>query len=570
MIDNTQTNINEQKNGPGTFKMPTIQASPSGGVVATLQPGQSGFEDNIKIESARKDNFVEQNGVTDFRQEVATKVDLPQTVENRRFETKNMGQAEQNQQKPASVLNYKVGNDLQKKKKKSLFLPILFGILGLAIIGGLIFYFYEKRVEQLSTAVATPKPEPEVITLDYWGLWEPSTTLTQVLRDFETKNPGISVNYIKQDVNGYRARLENAIETSNGPDVFRYHASWRSYLDGELDAVPQSVMTTDEFKQTFYPVVAEQLTNEKEEIKGIPLMYDSLALLYNKDLYAKAGLEVPQSWAQFRTNALKLTKYGADNYIETSGAAMGLSSNIDFTSDIIGMLILQSGGDFNNLNQKIVSDVLAFYTNFYNIKQQRVWDSSFDNSLLAFARGETAMIFAPSWAIHDVLLVNPNLNIGVASVPQLNKDEPVEWATYWVEGVNTNSPRKEAAWKLLSYLSSEEVLRELYAEQADLRLFGEIYPRRAMADLLADDPYLQPYLWQADKARSFPINDRTFDEALDDENKNWIKAIIDELTIETEGTDKDYEGAGEDFINGLIDNLTEWGYFATEEEEVTE
>lgn len=523
--------------------MPNIQASPSGGVVATLQPGQDSFEDKIKVESARKDNFVEQNGPTDFRQEVTTPVELPPTAAiDKNHEAKFNAQAlntNKQQDGPTSVLNYKIGNDLQKKQKTKLFLPILLGSLGLIIVAGLGWFFYEKSVQKKQLSTVAPAVQSEVITLDYWGLWEPSQTLTQVLKNFETENPGISVNYVKQNINGYRQRLETAIATGNGPDLFRYHASWRSYLNDSLDAMPAATMTKEQFAQTFYPVATKQLSDADGNIKGIPLMYDSLALLYNKDLYQQANLEVPKTWAEFKSNARLLTKYGANNYIESAGAAMGLADNVDFATDIVGLLTAQTllsadeQADISNPDAQTVADVLTYYTSFYNEPGKRTWDETFDNSTSAFARGEVAMILAPSWTIHDVLKINPNLHIGVAALPQLDVEKPINWATYWAEGINVNSPRKTAAWKLLKYMSSADVLEQLYQEQTTLRDFGEIYPRTDMADLLANNNYTQSYLLNANKAIGLPLNDKTFDEALNDENKKLTLAIIKQLTLET-------------------------------------
>jgi ABC-type glycerol-3-phosphate transport system substrate-binding protein len=179
---------------------------------------------------------------------------------------------------------------------------------------------------------------------------------------------------------------------------------------------------------------------------------------------------------------------------------------------------VQNGGDLNNLNSQQVADALAFYTGFYNPtgNNVRVWDGTFDNSVLAFARGEVAMIFGPSWMMHDIWEINPNLEIGVAPMPQLNEQQPVGIATYWVEGVNANSPRQDAAWRLLEFLSRPDILEKMYADQMRLRHFGEMYPRPAMADLLAHDPRLQPYLAQAPFAVANPFAGRTWDEGLND------------------------------------------------------
>ena len=554
--------------------MPNIQASPSGGVVATLQPGQDSFENKIKVESARKDNFVEQNGPTDFRQEVTTSVELPQAVAvEKNHEEKFNAQAlntNKQQDGPTSVLNYKIGNDLQKKQKTKLFLPILLGGLGLVIVVGLGWFFYEKSVQKKQLATVEPTTQAEVITLDYWGLWEPSQTLTQVLKDFETENPGISVNYVKQNISGYRQRLETAIATGNGPDLFRYHASWRSYLNDYLDTLPATTMTNEQFAQTFYPVATKQLSDTEGNIKGIPLMYDGLALLYNKDLYQQADLEVPKTWAEFKSNARLLTKYGANNYIESAGAAMGLADNVDFATDIVGLLTAQTllsadeQADVSNPDPQTVADVLTYYTSFYNESGKRTWDETFDNSTSAFARGEVAMILAPSWTIHDVLKINPNLNIGVAAMPQLDVEKPINWATYWAEGVNVNSPRKTAAWKLLKYMSSADVLKQLYQEQIALRDFGEIYSRTDMADLLANNNYIQSYLLNADKAIGLPLNDKTFDEALNDENKKLTSAVINQLTLEA-NKNVDLTKAATKLIANWQQNFIDYAYMAAPE-----
>lgn len=538
MLNNGQNSQADQsKPTTNTSQSPVIQASPSGGVVATLQPGQAGFSE-IKAQSGRRDNSEQTvfNGIGIPKNKV--EVALPQSEQFATGETivAKPAAPEPTAQTPppektvpTSVLNYKIGNDLEKKKPVKWFFPVIFGALGLLIVAALGFYFWRRAQQNRQAAVAQPE-EIVITTLDYWGLWEPSDTLARVLREFEASNPGISVNYSKQNIDGYRERLQTAIATATGPDLFRYHASWRSYLDEDLAALPDAVMPAAQFSSSFYPVAVEQLTDAEGNIKGIPLMYDGLALLYNKDMYAQAGLEVPKTWTQFSQNARRLTQYENNGYISVSGAAFGLAENVDFVSDIIGMLAVQSGTNLNQPSSAIIADVLTFYTNFYNSEAQRVWDTTFDNSTMAFARGETAMIFAPSWLIHDILAINPNLNIGVASVPQLNTEDPIEWATYWTEGVNNNSPRKEAAWRLLEYLSSENVLTQLYREQASVRLFGEIYPRPAMADLLANNAFLQPYLLNARSAVGYPLNDKTFDEALNDANKAITISVINELT----------------------------------------
>ncbi len=583
MIDNSQNqNFNSSNNlmpppvppanSGGQANTPKFQASPSGGVVATLQPGQKDFNDVIRKESERSDNLVNQHNLMNHFgvEDKSTKetVVLNQNFQNQATTLPNMPaqtnselaqmQTEQSQVQPkaapASVGTYKVGAGKPKKEKKNLVFPLVLGAVGLIAVGGIGWYFYQKEQNK-------PAPKPVVVettVLDYWGLWEQTSVFTQVLKDFEAQNPGVSVRYQKKAIDGYRGELQDALETGNGPDVFRYHASWRSYLQDQLSVLPETMMTTAQFGQTFYPVMSQQLKNSDDKIQGVPLMYDSLALIYNKDAYLENKLEVPKTWGEFKANAMKMTKVNQLGQIEFAGAAMGLANNVDFASDIVGLLAAQSEIDLTAPEETKLQEVINYYIGFYVNQNQRVWDESFENSTIDFARGQVGMILAPSWLIHDILAINPNLNLGVASVPQLNVEQPTEWATYWVEGVNNKSPRQQAAWNLLEYLSSESVLQALNREQETKRMFGEIYPRPAMADLLASNMYVQPYLVNADKAIGFPLNDKTFDQALDDANKAALLTTVANLTEGKQRTDVIKEVST--LVKSWQKNLNDYGY----------
>ena len=154
------------------------------------------------------------------------------------------------------------------------------------------------------------------------------------------------------------------------------------------------------------------------------------------------------------------------------------------------------------------------------------------------------------------------MSVGVANIPQLNIENPVEWSTHWVEGVNKQSPRAVAAWKLLEYLSSEPVLERLNVEQEAIRDFGEIYPRRSMADMLAHNHYVQPYLINAVKAVSYPLNDKTFDGTINDANQVALEKAVDKI-VNPSGIQK-IDKITEDLIGSWINNYQTYGYLKKE------
>lgn len=363
------------------------------------------------------------------------------------------------------------------------------------------------------------------VTLEYWGLWEPSETMSAVIQEYESKNPNVTIKYSKQSHQDYRVRLQNALNSENGPDLFRYHASWVPMLRQQLAALPASIMSPNEYQTTFYPVAVNQLQSNGQLV-GIPLMYDGLVLYYNKELFQTAVVEPPTTWSELRTVANQL-KLESGNTITRGGIALGNATNVEHFSDVLAVLILQNGGDLTKPNSKEVRDALLFYTNFINTDE--VWSSTLPSSTIAFSRGEVAMMLAPSWRAHEVQAMNPDLKFATAPLPQLSDDTKATWATYWAEGVNTKSDNKDEAWKFLKYLSSKEVQQKLYADQAKSRSFGELYSRKDLANELAGDPITSAFMQDAPYAKGWQMSSYTHDDGANDQIIQYYEDAVTAL-----------------------------------------
>lgn len=413
------------------------------------------------------------------------------------------------------------------------------------IVGGVVIFivliliisslFSGGSDEATTTPARSPVPQASVTpdtgrqpvtdtsaSITYWGLWEPEEVMSEIISDFEKENPGISVQYVKQSHQDYRERLQLAIASGQGPDVFRFHSSWVPMLREELYPVPASVMSSSEFQASYYPVMASQLQNNGQFV-GVPLMYDGLALFYNEDILNTANAQPPQTWSELRSLAAKLTIRNGEE-IKRGGVALGNATNVEHFSDILAVLMLQNGADLTRPNSPEGKDALKFYTNF--VKADKVWDSTLPSSTVAFARGDVAMMFAPSWRAHEVKNINPNLHFKVTTLPRLAETR-IAWATYWAEGVNSKSKNVDAAWKLIEYLARQESLQKMYSSQSSVRSFGELYPRVNMAGTLATDPVIAPFLQDAPYAKGWYMSSFTHDNGIND---NIIKYYEDAVT----------------------------------------
>jgi len=320
-------------------------------------------------------------------------------------------------------------------------------------------------------------------------------------------------------------------------------------LKNELAALPPTIVNEEDY----YPVVSQSL-KIGNSFYGVPLMIDTLALFINDDIFRAAGKTPPATWEEFQKLALELTVRDERGRIQTAGAALGFTGNVDHWSDILGLMMLQNGVEMKKVDSTIGSDgrnlgvdALSFYTLFSRV--YKVWDENLPPSTLSFAGGKLAMYFGPSWRIFNIKEANPDLNFRVLPVPQL-PGANITWASFWAEGVWEKSKNKNQAIDFLKYLSSKETLEKLYQAESQLRLFGELYPRVKMANLLSTNPLLAPFLSQAQNAQSWYLCSRTYDNGINDRIIKYFEDAVNK--VNQGGNPKDALSTAAQGVNQIL------------------
>lgn len=367
-------------------------------------------------------------------------------------------------------------------------------------------------------------------TITYWGLWEPEAAIRPIFEEYERTHPNIKIDYKSTSLKEYRERLSSALNQGKGPDIFRIHNSWVPMFKGDLSPVPSTVYSTSSYESTFYPSVKDTLKSGANYI-AIPLEYDGLAMYVNDNLLQETGLPIPTSWDELRKVAIAMTKCQSDTgtcgpnaQILISGASLGTASNVDHWQDVVGVLMLQNTAQLANPTGQAASDVVSFYTSFS--KQYFMWNSNLPSSTTQFSAGKVGIYFGPSWRYFDIKATNPNLKFSIHPIPQLPIDpergeKPINWASFWVEGVNAKSAAVNESWELLKYLSSVEVMEKLHQlEIQSGREFGEPYSRVDLAEKLSNVAPVKAYISQAPLARTWYLSSAA------DDGKNGISNRI--------------------------------------------
>ena len=170
----------------------------------------------------------------------------------------------------------------------------------------------------------------------------------EVVAAWNALHPEIPVEYVQGTWGSIHDYLITAFETAEVPDVFHYESSIivdfavRGYL---ADLAP---FISPEMRDDILDVAWAAVTRTNGEVTGGPFLLESLVVLYNKDLFAAAGIEPPAldqpwTWEQVRRAAMRLTRdRDGDGRTDQWGAAFGLRHS----ANIVMNLSISFGGSF--------------------------------------------------------------------------------------------------------------------------------------------------------------------------------------------------------------------------------
>jgi len=457
---------------------------------------------------------------------------------------------------PESVAPQKVNPVIYKSnnsssgggEKKSLKIPIkkiLIILLGIFVsITIIIIIFSMKGSEKIA-------PTNNEVTLTYWGVFEDESVIKPVISEFEQNNPNIKIVYEKQDLSDYRQRLIARTENGKGPDVFRYHNTWYPSISSILLPLPNEVIKKEDFESKYYNVAKTDLI-QNGAIYGIPLYTDTLSLYINTDILnassSATNVKIPKTWVDFIETAKALTKRDERGGIEVAGAGIGVYENVKYAPDILSLLMVQNGVDLENFSgyKDKISVAIQFYTNFSQINDN-VWDSTQDDSQLAFSQGKLAMFFGYSWDYFEIKAKNPNIKMIVVPVPQLVSNNPSNIASYWAEGVSSQTPNPSEAFLFMEFLSRTDTQEKLFEEAKKTRDFGEPYSVVGLSEKLKDTT---PFVFtdQSRFAVSSPFVFVAGENNTNTELNNFLKDAVSEVIS---------QGSDETAIDSLIGGYTQ-------------
>ena len=351
----------------------------------------------------------------------------------------------------------------------------------------------------------------QTTTLSFWGVDDPSLW-AGTIKNFEAANSQIKVSYTQVNPADYETNLINALAAGQGPDVLMFKNNWLTKRVSIISPLSPSSLSVASFGSLF-PQAAQNDFVSGGQIYALPLTLDTLALAYNQNLFNQAGIALPpKTWSEFEADSLKLTQFKSGKIVQSGTALGGTSASVGNASEILSLLMLElqtpmvsqnSGVSQAVFNTQSGQTALDFYTQFGDPKSRYyAWNDSLGNSIDDFTGGKVGMILAHASDLQAIKSANPYLNIGVASAPQFNLTQAVNFPSYWGLAVSKRSVVQPAAWSFALYAATDQASAKNYALST-----GESPALRTLIAEAETNPQFSVFAYQALTARDWPNPD---------------------------------------------------------------
>lgn len=309
-------------------------------------------------------------------------------------------------------------------------------------------------------------PQRPVINL--WIVdWNPDTQALldkDILPAFEREhNVDVHVQYL--DWGHIDEKLTISFAGGVQPDVFQLGAEYVGSMSYRQQALPLDDYIKDwPEKDDFIPASWSTVCADGH-VWGIPYLSAPRALIYRKDLYAKAGLSYPpKNWSDWAKAGAALTQKNDRGAITRAG--INLSSGVNWTTFIT--LLWQNGGDVLTpdgrraaFNSPAGVEALQYLVDLYGKYEvcPREGVPSAAVSVPLFASGQTAQEINNQFAVKNVIKYAKEFGINdvAVDVPPYQKTPVVTVWTDWL-AISAETTKKDLAWALVKHLTRPDNL----------------------------------------------------------------------------------------------------------------
>ena len=345
---------------------------------------------------------------------------------------------------------------------------------------------------------------PVTVKLSGWGASPTEQSLMQqLLHDFEQSHPAIKIRY--EVINDqYMDVIKTRLIGDAAPDVFYLDVFQAPFLVRQNVLEPLNSYLSADFDLPDFEAPLLEAFRYQGQVYGFPKDFSTLALFYNKQAFAAAGLSrPPATWEELRRYSKQLTiDRNHDGRIDQYGLGVApeLARQAMFIRAYGGELVDAEGNAAFADEQAIAGLQLVIDQYRQDRTSAQKSDVGTNSGSEMFGQGKVAMVLEGNWAIPYLQETFADIEFGTAEVPKIN-NRPVTMAFTVAYVMNQQSQHKPQAWELISYLTGKTGMQQwtstgfaLPTRKSVAKMLGfDRDPLRSA--FIAGVPYAQP--WQA-------------------------------------------------------------------------
>lgn len=316
----------------------------------------------------------------------------------------------------------------------------------------------------------------DVVTLDFFQFKsEAIADFDGIIADFEVENPGIRV--VQNAVPDADTAIRTLLVKNKVPDVISLNGSGNF---GQLagagvfhDFAGDPIL--DEINPAVQDIVGA-LGSHENEVNALGFVNNGNGVLYNRDIFAAQGIQIPTTWDELIVACDTLRAAGIAPFYGTGADAWTTQSSLngiaaqlggdDFFPDLRSEgaeVSRESSASFS----KNYEETFEKLQTLYSYTQAGYLGRTYEDGNQAFANGESAMLMQGIWALSPILASNPDISVGGFPYPVTDDPADIEL----VSGVDVaitigrDTPHLAEARLFVDFLFQKEVLESFAASQ---------------------------------------------------------------------------------------------------------
>ncbi|MFB8243739.1 extracellular solute-binding protein [Streptomyces sp. NPDC001046] len=325
------------------------------------------------------------------------------------------------------------------------------------------------------------------VTITWWdtsNATNEAPTYKALVKEFEAANKDVKVKYVNVPFDQAQNKFDTAAGSKGAPDVLRSEVGWTPAfakkgfflpLDGTDALADQSKFKSNLIEQAKY----------EGKTYGVPFTTDTLAFVYNKELFEKAGVEAPETWGDLKKAAAKIKdKTGVDGYWGSTQAYYAQSFLHGEGTDTV-----DAQGKKITVNSAEAKKAFGTWLGLFDGKGLHKADTTADayaHIQEAFVSGKVASIIQGPWEITNFYkgsAFKDKSNLGIAKVPAGSAGQGAPTGGHNLSVyAGSDEAKQKAALKFVNFMTSAKAQETIALKNNTLPTRDDAYSVKVVAD----------------------------------------------------------------------------------------